>query len=336
MENQKIIRPARSSWRIIATLIFLFIFPQTASSLTVTAGYDIFRTTGAGKDFSKTPIPGGFFDPGSKDFSGLMVLEGLPITEFMGITLPTPSASAPENQVDTIIHRLSDAVLGPIGSTSTIPVQMVALSLRSTTPIEIENSSQMIELWDVIINAPRNPVNSMVISLDYATGGTYDAIIPVDGIFYFTRRSDHAVRVLDAAMVGFPTLLFEIDNARWASFPVEPAPSGNFLVTDIDGLTSNFVPGYSSASGRENVCGINASIASHVRGDGDGWHGHVVTSPTPDNFFESDFCRTFTVVEPSTWELLVVGVAMFTLQRRVKIKQSARRIIRASTAIPRG
>jgi len=247
-----------------------------------------------------------------------MVLEGLPITNFMGIPLPTPSPGAPENQVDTIIYRMSDATLGAIGSEATIPVQMSALSLQSSVPIEIVNSSGVTEFWDVVISAPNNPIDSMTIRLGSANGGTYDALIPVDGIFEFTRQFDNAIRVLDAVAADFPTLIFEIDDASWLESVITPPPLDNYLVTDIAGLTTNFVPGYSEEFGRENICGVNANFARHVRGPGTGWHGHVASSTTPVNFFADDFCETLTIPEPSTLVLLVVGVPVFGFIRRVR------------------
>jgi len=305
------------------TATLLFFIDQPAFPFTISAGYDIFRTTGAGKDFSQTPIPGNFFDPGSSAFSGVMVLGGLPITNFMGIPLPSPSPTTPENQVDTIIHRMGNASLAGIGSDATIPVQMVALSLQSVAPIEIVNSFGVTEFWDVVINAPNNPIDLMTIHQNSINGGTYDALIPVDGIFTFTRQSDNAVRVLDAAAAGLPTLIFEIDNAPWLESAVIPPPSDNFLVTSIPGLTTNFIPGYSENTGRVNICGVNSNFAKHVRGDGTGWHGHVITSPTEENFFSVDYCSTLTrsVPEPSISASSVVAIFLLgfaNIWRRIK------------------
>ena len=58
---------ARDFSEAIAVSIF-FLAAQPSFSVTISAGYNVFRSTGAGKDFSETPIPGTFFDPGSSDF----------------------------------------------------------------------------------------------------------------------------------------------------------------------------------------------------------------------------------------------------------------------------
>jgi len=307
-------------------LLFSWIFPIQVNALTIKEGFDIFRTTGAGKDFFKTPIPGIVFDSGSSDFSSLIVFEGKPLINFMNITLPLPTSTSPENQVDTIIHRKSDAILDGIGSQVTIPIEMVALSLQSVTPIEIRNSLDEIELWDVVVSAPNNPEGSMTIRLESNNGGTYDALVPVDGIFTFTRRNDGAVRVVNAVEVGLPPLIFEVDNAPWLDSQIEPPPNENFLVTNISGLTTNFIPGYSSSKGRVNICGVNLSFSvrgPHVRGPGTGWHGHVATSPTPEPLFLVDPC-----VPPD-----LVDLTFFNVTKRLKNYLSNLILIRWNTAI---
>ena len=163
------------------------------------------------------------------------------------------------------------------------------LGLKSAMPIQIVNSKGEIELWDVKVRATKNPIGKMIVERDFANGGIYDEVIPVEGVFTFTRRSDNEVRILDAAAEGLPTLYFEIDDAPWMETMVIPPPNDNFLVTRIEGLTTNFIPGYSGSSGRVNICGENLILA-HVRGLGTGWHGHVAASPSLSNFFPADPC----------------------------------------------
>jgi len=126
------------SFSILLALLFSLIVAREFSQrrnvpvfdvnpITIKAGYDIFRTTGAGKDFSILPIRGDFFGPGSSDFSGVMVFEGDPLISFMGIPLPTPTATSPENQIDTVIRRLNDATLDNIGSKAKVEVQRYIL-----------------------------------------------------------------------------------------------------------------------------------------------------------------------------------------------------------------
>ena len=311
-----------------AITVFLFLTASEAYPNTIQAGFDIFRTTGAGKDFALEPIPGMFFDPGSSDFSGLMVFQGDPLTSFMGFQLPLPSLASPENQVDTIIRRLSDATLSGIGSQANIEVQMVDLGLKSVRPIEILNSSNQIELWDVSVRATNNPMGPMTIRQEFSDGGTYDAVVPVEGVFTFVRESDGAVRILDAHAFGLPPLRFELVNVPWMESMVAPPPTENFLVTGIPGLTTNFVPGYSPSLGRVSICGEDLTfgdgvvpLAPHVRGPGTGWHGHVTSSPTSTNFFPTDVCA---VPAPSTFISLAIGLLILSLYSWRRPRQSFR------------
>ena len=74
-----------------------------------------------GSDYLTT-LPGTFFDfPGI----GVVPLEGRPI--------------GPGN-TDTIVQRQEDANLPGMGSSDTIPIEMVALSLQSTAPVNIGGS----------------------------------------------------------------------------------------------------------------------------------------------------------------------------------------------------
>jgi hypothetical protein len=118
--------------------------------LTINRGYDLFRTAGAGKDFSVNPIPGDFFDRGSSPFSGLMILQGSNLADFVTpaatrFALPQSSAAEPENAVDCVISRNSDIELPTVGASSTIEVQMVHLALNTGQhPLEIRNSAGQI------------------------------------------------------------------------------------------------------------------------------------------------------------------------------------------------
>lgn len=251
------------------------------AAIIIQEGYDLFLTGGAGKNFAALPISGGFFDPGSSDFSDLIVFEGDHLTSFKGIPLPQGSQLQPENFVDTIVHRLDDAILNGIGSETTIDIQMADLGLKSFTPIEITNSFGQIEQWDVNVRATNNPVGSMTIRQEFSNGGTYDAIIPIDGMFTFTRRSDGSIREIDAG--SLPTLVMEINNVPWVETPVSQPLNSNFTITSVPGLTTNFVAGYSPDQGRQLICGEADNPNNIVAGRALlAWHGHAFVSPTPE------------------------------------------------------
>lgn len=282
---------------------FLIGYPSIslASSLTIEAGFDTFRTTGAGKSFSETPLPGNFFDPGSSNFSGLIVFEGDALETFNGINLPLPSATSPNNQVDTVVERLSDATLDAIGSDVTIPVQMKDLALKSVAPVEIINSAGQIELWDVKVRAINNPIGFMTIRREFSNGGTFDADVPIDGVLTFTRRSDNSTRILDTAAAGLDSLVMDIRNAPWMDTLVVPPPNKNFVVTVIPELNTNFFPGYSPDIGIVPACGTGNTLTppDAVGWKVVGWHGHGLATAT--DAITIDPCRPpVAVPEPFT------------------------------------
>jgi hypothetical protein len=100
-----------------------------AAESTIRRGIDIFTTVGDGRtsyDFSKSPIPAGFFCEGSKAFTGRVTFKGLPLTT------GTPGQLW---GADTVIERLDDAVFDANG-TATTRIQFRALSLVSIAPIK--------------------------------------------------------------------------------------------------------------------------------------------------------------------------------------------------------
>lgn len=277
----------------------LLLLPDYAASqsLTINEGYDVFHTTGAGKHFGVSPpgfpvlpIPGEFFGPGYEDFADLMVLKSDSLAGFEnheGVLFDFSGLEGPENRIDTIIRRLSPIHLSTPGHKATIPVQMVELGMTSIEPITIHGPAGP-EQWNVNIRATNNPTGTMTVSYDssspLANAGTYDAVIPVDGVFRFTRLSDGEQRVLDSAARGLPTLLFFVNDAPWMDRPInEGVPE--FAVTRIDGLTSNFLAGYAANSGREVITGQALGYNCPISNPGSGWHNHVMASPTDDEMF---------------------------------------------------
>jgi hypothetical protein len=125
----------------------------------------------------------------------------------------------------------------------------------------------------------------MTVRREFPDGGHYDAVVPVQGSFTFVRRSDRAVRVLDMASMGIPPLRFTIRNVPWMSAPLDPAPSHNFLVSHIAGLSTNFVPGYHPLYGRVLIAGLELEPFGGGRSIVPSWHNHVVPSQSPVKVF---------------------------------------------------
>lgn len=92
-------------------------------------------------DFANSPIPAGFFGPGSDPFQGRVEFCGEPLESTLG-TLGT---------IDTIVRRPSPTVpLSPPAGMDTVPIEIVALSLVSCQPITVTyNAGTSFELWNV-------------------------------------------------------------------------------------------------------------------------------------------------------------------------------------------
>lgn len=212
----------------------------------VLAGIDTWSTPAgeATQDFSSSPIPADFFGPGSDPFPGVISLSGDPAG------LGNPAITA----VDTIVERLSDAILPTCPSVDTVPIEIVALSLVSASPITVTYGGGGGELWDVRVclsSAFPQSIGSMTISHECLEGGTYSSVLPVTPKFIFTRQSDSLTLTLDN---GIEVVLLW-DEGCWVheadpGFGVPSLAPGLTVDGDCDGLqdaplpgTTNFVPG---------------------------------------------------------------------------------------------
>lgn len=232
-------------------LILIAAAPLAADD--IQPGIDVWTTPGGGaslQDFSGGPIPADFFDPGSDPFTGTVRLAGVPLRN---LTVPSMPGTLP---FDTVVERRNPASLPDVGSQDTIPIEIVALSLQSASPITVTyNGGQNPELWDVQVclstNAPQ-PLGTMTIHHTCQNGGTFDSTLPVVAKLVFVRQQDLAVRTIDPA----PQLVLQNVGGRWVHNPDasllldRPGPG---LVTDgncdlapdgqLPGTTANFAPG---------------------------------------------------------------------------------------------
>ena len=112
-----------------------------------------------GSDYLQTQ-PGSSFDFGG--FIGVVNFTGLPIGP--GLT-------------DTIVQRQQNAYLDPDGTAAPIPIQLVALSLESTAPVNVGGS-----FFDVFVTLDPSDASTgtMTISANAAgTGGTFTSTLDV-------------------------------------------------------------------------------------------------------------------------------------------------------------
>jgi hypothetical protein len=150
-----------------------------------------------------------------------------------------------------------------------IPIELVALSLRSVAPITVQYPGRS-ELWDVQVcpsSSVAQPLGSMTIQHTHCDGGTFQANLPVVPRFVFTRVEDGAQRHLDCGVGGCPQLQFQTQNGKWTEMPsgnhnLVAAPPGatvqdacGNVSRPLLGSTGNFHPGvasYHCAPGCEN------------------------------------------------------------------------------------
>lgn len=165
------------------------------AAVVLTAGDDYWLTGNGGATFSfgASPIPAGFFSPGSDPFFGAVDFDGSPI-----VTSPAGELG----KADTIVRRLSDTLDLSPGGTDTIPIEIVALSLTSSTPITVTIGGGSPSLWDVdvCINQPQ-PAGSIDLTLVTLEGGSYDSSLPVVPVFLFTLVGGGTTLTLDCGSV---------------------------------------------------------------------------------------------------------------------------------------
>ena len=197
----------------------------------IQAGIDLFTTPpGAGSqvDFAFTPIPAGFFDPGSEPFGGRIPLQGAPL-----------DPSGPLGPTDTIVRRLAPANAVGAGTSASVPIEIVALSLVGSSPITVTYAGGAPpEIWSVRVclsGSVPQPAGSMTITNGSCAheGGTFTAELPVQPRLLFTRQGDGAVRVLDTGALGMPPDVFATADGHW----VDAADPALHLIGAAPGLT---------------------------------------------------------------------------------------------------
>jgi hypothetical protein len=140
-------------------------------------------------------IPAGFFETGSDAFMDEICLEGVPLG-------PTPFGDFGE--ADTLILRTQDPFDRcdlPDTNPVVVPIEIVALSLKSVSPINVVVNPGMQQVaWDVVVDlsAFPPPPGQLTATRDHCNGGMYSSILNVQPRFTFTKVGDPGeVRVLD-------------------------------------------------------------------------------------------------------------------------------------------
>lgn len=235
--------PRRHLWLGLALL--LIAVPTLAADRVIQNGIDLWQTKGDGStfaDFSKKPIPAGFFCFKSEVFTGRVIFRGTPIVTDTNLA-----------QADTIVHRLDDAVFNRRG-VATTRVQLRAMTFESVAPIQTACG-----LFNATLRLDgEQPVTRMVIRRENKLGGRFSVPIHANVKIAFTpvgRESSEALEI--PIQVRFPAL----PNQRWAATDGTAAREiRGFVTVDTDGDrvvdtslpgTSNFVAGFVGKPARD-------------------------------------------------------------------------------------
>jgi len=243
---------------------------QTRPSPPIRKGVDVFQTSSSrptSVDFAPHPIPPDFFCRGSAAFTGKVELKGVPLDTVPPGVLGTS---------DTVVERLRDGIFS--GGTATIPVQVRALRLTSTSPLSISCGGQP-TTWKVdVCLCEKQPVTKIVVKADEPCGcGHFDGDLRLETCLRFTNTATGKVtRTLRQ------DVKLKIAGMPWCPKPVPNAlATGPFTVKSCEGKeqgvrlpgTSAFSPGWSCA---EQVPGVDCwtKYASLT---------HCHEGPTPDH-----------------------------------------------------
>jgi hypothetical protein len=217
---------------LIAALIAL---PSFAADNVIYQGIDLFHTPDDGAsfmDFSRQPIPAGFFCKGSAPFRGKVTWRGVPVATALSGEL---------RKTDTIVQRLDDAPFNKRGIART-RLQVRALQLESAAPIKTSCGNFKVR---VVLDGAQ-PITSMRIVRTGKYGGRFLARLTVRAKFVFTPVAGLGKQLeLPPHEIRFPV------NPRftWAftSNSKGLEKSGGVMVdTNFDSVPDTFLPGTSN------------------------------------------------------------------------------------------
>jgi hypothetical protein len=246
---------------ILAILAVLLAVPAFAGGAVITNGIDLWKTPAAGGtfvDFSKHPLPAGFFCPNSAPYTTKVVLKGVPIK--------TNPANALHG-ADTIIQRLDDAAFakslpaispfpmrGDDGNVrqvdasffsgrevATTRVQVKAISFVGIRPVETGCGAYLVKAS----LAGEQPVTEMIIVRDNENGGSFYAPLSLNIRLIFTPVNGGAPLEL-VRPLQFPAKPL----SAWTEVPAKRNIYSSFVGvdTDADGVVDLMLPGTSNFS----------------------------------------------------------------------------------------
>jgi hypothetical protein len=219
--------------------LLLLSLPALALDRTIYNGSDLWRTPGDGTtfaDFSKQPLPAGFFCSKSEAFTGRIILRGVPLATGQPGVL---------GNTDTIIQRLDNAPFNKNGVAST-RIQVRAMQFESVSSVKTACGQ-----YNAFVKLDgEQPITTMRIVRDNEKGGRFFAPIFVNVKISFQPVGRATTEALELRKeLRFPPAV----NAQWSAARFSGAPREGFVKvdTDGDGVPDTFLPGVSNfAAGR--------------------------------------------------------------------------------------
>ena len=219
---------------------------HAANATNIEPGLDLFTVPPGGGtrlEFDRDPLPAHFFGPGSEPFTNGIWLQG------RSIPTEPPLAFGTANMV---LHRLRPFKTSP-RDVAAVPVELVALALRSTQPIVVRYSDGTARPWSVqvnLIDGPERPVGEMLVSVDRCgNGGTFSAALPIRPRLVFTPVFNETVPPVELDYGGAPErspLRLVLSEGRWtresAGLDVPMVPAGVFVDHDANPDTALLGP----------------------------------------------------------------------------------------------
>lgn len=230
------------SWPALLVLALPLALAPASAAPVIPRGVDTFTTLADGNtwyDFSKNPIPAGFFCKRSAAFTGRIALRGVPLATDVPGSL---------HGRDTILERLDDAAFDDDGVAVT-RLQFKALSLASIAPLKTACGS-----FHVFVSlAGKQRATTMKIYRTSEQGGTFSAPLAVDARMTFipvkARAGAPAPKLELTGKFTFPAKALP-----WMHEGAPRAKSQGAAKVDTDGDqtpdtlifgTANFFPGRS-------------------------------------------------------------------------------------------
>lgn len=200
----------------------LFALPGFARVNTIERGIDVWYTPGDGTtfvDFSKIPIPKGFFCSGSAPFTGKVVLRGRPLAT----GVPGELGGA-----DTIVQRFDDASFDKSG-VATTRIQLRALQMEGVAPIKTSCGDYHVR---VVLNGKQQTTRMRIIR-EGEVSGRFEAPIRVNFKMTFQPLNAASPRPLE---LFHSFQLQPAANATWATVTKKrPASNASTVVVDTNG-----------------------------------------------------------------------------------------------------